>query len=423
MCGIIKLVIRMILEIRINNFLAFNKPITINLKSDLHIKKFIQNVYSIGNVNVGKVNCFYGVNNVGKTCLVRAIQTIKNVLLGLPAEVAVNLFTNSLVCELGITFIYEDNIYSYDFKYDNTSVDNFKKGFVYECLKSINYDKYKNCTAQIVFLRDTINKKFFINYNMNLINLLDAVSTNNILIYTINNQNPYIKKYYDILRGFASKIDILNMNNIPIYKTIDVLKNNKPYKDKVINLIKMADIDIDDYKYLNNTIKETSQIEANEQVLVNNISVNDVLNLTSVHKGKNVQSLVYDSTGTQKIVAAASYIVDAILNNRILVVDELDSSLHYKLTRAIISLFNNVINKGAQLLLTAHDLMLLDVKKLFRKDQIFFIMKDRDGVFAKSLADFTNANDNIRSDTNVLKRYIEGDLIDLPEPDFISALI
>ena len=129
------------------------------------------------------------------------------------------------------------------------------------------------------------------------------------------------------------------------------------------------------------------------------------------------------STGTQKIVAVASYIVDAILNKRILVVDELDSSLHYKITRAIISLFNNVINTEAQLLLTAHDLMLLDVKKLFRKDQIFFIMKDRDGVYAKSLADFTNANDNVRSDTNVLKRYIEGDLIDLPEPDFISALI
>ena len=46
------LVISMILEIRINNFLAFNKPITINLKSDLHIKKFIQESSSDDNSTV-----------------------------------------------------------------------------------------------------------------------------------------------------------------------------------------------------------------------------------------------------------------------------------------------------------------------------------------------------------------------------------
>ena len=284
----------MILSIRVNNFLVYSNEIELSLKADMRIQKFKNNVYSNNGFNILKSVCLYGPNNSGKTCVVRAINSIQNVLLGRPAEVAFNLFGKDKTCSFGVSFVDSNSnkVYSYDFKYDNTSVDNLKKGFVYECLKSINYDKYKNCTAQIIFLRDTINKKFIINDNMNLVDFLNVVSTNNILIYTINNQNPYIKKYYDILRGFAAKIDILNMNNIPIYKTIDVLKNNRPYKDKVINLIKMADIDIDDYKYLNNTIKETSQIEANEQVLINNVSVNDVLNLTSVHKGKNVQSLV-----------------------------------------------------------------------------------------------------------------------------------
>ena len=40
--------------------------------------------------------------------------------------------------------------------------------------------------------------------------------------------------------------------------------------------------------------------------------------------------------------------IEAIENKKILIIDELDSSLHFKITRAIISMFNNEINKNAQ---------------------------------------------------------------------------
>ena len=77
--------------------------------------------------------------------------------------------------------------------------------------------------------------------------------------------------------------------------------------------------------------------------------------------------MFYDSTGTKKISALASYIMDALRKGQTLVVDELDSSIHFKLTRAIVSLFNNELNENAQLIFTTHDVSLMDCKKTIQK--------------------------------------------------------
>lgn len=106
-----------------------------------------------------------------------------------------------------------------------------------------------------------------------------------------------------------------------------------------------------------------------------------------------------------------------------LVIDELDSSLHFKLTRAIVALFNNELNKNAQLIFTAHDATLLDCKKLFRKDQIWFASKDTDNEYLYSLADFTAKEDKIRSETDLFDKYNSGVLGAIPEPDLISILL
>ena len=44
------------------------------------------------------------------------------------------------------------------------------------------------------------------------------------------------------------------------------------------------------------------------------------------------------------------FIIEALEQGRILVVDELDSSIHFKLTRAIVAMFNNELNTSAPFL-------------------------------------------------------------------------
>ena len=109
---------------------------------------------------------------------------------------------------------------------------------------------------------------------------------------------------------------------------------------------------------------------------------------------------------------------------RILIVDELDNSLHFKLTRAIISLYNNELNKSAQLICTVHDVTLLDCKKMFRKEQVWFSYKDRDNAYLYSLSEFTACKDGIRGDEDdLIDKYKKGIFGALPEPDLFQTLL
>ena len=133
-------------------------------------------------------------------------------------------------------------------------------------------------------------------------------------------------------------------------------------------------------------------------------------------------SILFDSTGTKKIAALASYVLEALEQGRILVVDELDNSLHFKLTREIIAMFNNEMNKKAQLIATVHDVSLLDCRTLFRKEQIWFSHKDREHAYLYSLAEFSAGDDGIRETTNLVEKYKKGLLGALPMPDLFNSL-
>lgn len=86
-----------------------------------------------------------------------------------------------------------------------------------------------------------------------------------------------------------------------------------------------------------------------------------------------------ESQGTQKLFALAGPLLDIIKNGKVLVIDELDRSLHPLLVRQIIKTFQDpVLNeRGAQLFFTTHDTSLLD-HQLLRRDQIWLTEKNQD---------------------------------------------
>ena len=216
------------------------------------------------------------------------------------------------------------------------------------------------------------------------------------------------------------------MNNIPIKKTIELLKNENNLQKKVVSFIKNADLYMDDFKYVKadaiemKIVKEKTKPE--EKVLDIPEQLMDQIRLTSVYRGKPVPSILFDSTGTKKIAALASYIIEGLEEGRIIVIDEMDSSIHFKLTRAIVALFNNELNIDAQLIFTVHDINLMDCKRLFRKEQIWFVHKDKEGVYVYSLADFT-AQQGVRESTDIMEKYRKGALGALPEPELINSLL
>ena len=96
-------------------------------------------------------------------------------------------------------------------------------------------------------------------------------------------------------------------------------------------------------------------------------------------KGSARFELHEESEGTQHLYRLVAPIVDVLKQGRVLIVDELDGSLHALLVRRLISLFcNSELNiKNAQLIFSTHDTSLLD-HTLFRRDQIWFTEKNAD---------------------------------------------
>lgn len=410
----------MIIEIRAKNCYAFEDEIIFSMKADMRNKKFGANVHKENNFNVLKTAGIYGPNNAGKTCLTKCIRAIKNVLLNKKNGLVFNIFSKSTICELGVTFLESGRKFSYDFRYDVA-----KKEFIYESFSEILKDKYNNEKEVCWLKKDTI-KEIYECVDEDIRAMIPVISKNNLLYYVIDTTKfEHLDEMKKILVGFAEEIDIVNMNNIPMQHTIDLMKNRNQQQEKVVEFIKNADLYMDNFEYVDMDkvkVGHGDDEKPDEKVLDIPKNLMEQIRLVSTYKGVQVPSMLFDSTGTKKTAAIASYVIEALEQGRVLVVDELDSSIHFKLTRAIVAMFNNELNSNAQLIFTVHDINLMDCKRMFRKEQIWFVHKDEEGVYVYSLADFT-AQQGVRDTTDVMEKYRKGALGALPDPELINSLL
>lgn len=200
--------------------------------------------------------------------------------------------------------------------------------------------------------------------------------------------------------------------------TIDKLEDEH-YKNKILRLINMADIDIINIHKETGTFDISSLSEYKKRFFENV----DVEKLITSHRkyndkkedaGLEVFDLDYnESHGTKKIVNFAVPLIDTLNKGKVLIIDEFDSQLHPLITRNIIKLFNNKKNeRNAQLIIASHDITLLN-KEFFRRDQIWFTDKDRYG----STDLYSLVKYKVRNDASYDKHYINGNYGAVPYTD------
>lgn len=411
----------MLIELRAKNCFSFSDEIRFSTKADMRNKKFSSNVHTENNFNILKTVGIYGPNNAGKTCLVKCIRSAKNILLNQKPRIMPNIFQESTICQLGITFLEEGREFSYDFWYDDK-----KEEYPYEKFAEITKDQYGNEKETVWLLKDIINGNCQYG-DEDLLKMMPLISQSNLLFYLVDSSKfQQLAEMKRIVTKFASRIDIVNMNNIPLKRTINLMKNQNDLQRKVVEFIKNSDLYMDDFEYVDmdkiRVKMDSDEEKPEEKALDIPEQIMDQIRLVSVYRGVAVPSVLFDSTGTKKIAALASYIIEGIEQGRILVVDELDSSIHFKLTRAIVAMFNNELNTNAQMIFTVHDINLMDCKKMFRKEQIWFVHKDDTGIYVYSLAEFT-AQQGVRDTTDIMEKYRKGVLGALPDPELIRSLL
>ena len=415
----------MLLSLKINNCLIYNSEVAFSMRANLHYKRFPNNVVKRAGVNALKTAVLIGPNNSGKTNFVRIISALKGLMLGKGAALRGNLFSDNPIVEVSVSFLEGGAENLFEVRYDVS-----KSEYVYERFAAIGRDEYKNVKATDLLLRDSLTRKYH-SEDEGLVAAMKVAARNNILIYLVDTDEfPHLKKIRETMVSFASRIDVIDMNNIPIKKTIDMLKASEEEHQRIANFVMNADLYLDDYRYLNDQEFKTAlkpqdiaDTKPQENALSASAPLMEMLHLASVYRGVTVPSMLFDSTGTKKMAALASYVIEALENGRILVIDELDNSLHFRLTRAVIALFNNELNYNAQLIATVHDVSLLDCQTLFRKEQIWFTHKDRENAYLYSLAEFTAEKTGVRDTTDLIEKYKRGVFGALPEPELFQSLL
>lgn len=97
-----------------------------------------------------------------------------------------------------------------------------------------------------------------------------------------------------------------------------------------------------------------------------------------------------ESAGTNRLFDLSVVLYYAIANNDILLIDELENSLHPDLLNHFIKTFL-VNSKEAQLVFTTHNINILSEQDNLRKDVIWFTQKSKDGATELySMADFSH---------------------------------
>jgi uncharacterized protein len=110
----------------------------------------------------------------------------------------------------------------------------------------------------------------------------------------------------------------------------------------------------------------------------------ELYTVRAVHEAANMDDPVEflleeeESNGTQRFFAIIGPVLESLARGDLIVVDELDCSMHPLLTRKLVELFQSAEanRKGAQLVFATHDSTLM-TPALFRRDQIWLCEKNK----------------------------------------------
>ena len=127
-----------------------------------------------------------------------------------------------------------------------------------------------------------------------------------------------------------------------------------------------------------------------------------------------------ESAGTRRLMVILSQAFQALDRGLLIIVDELDASLHTYAGEAIVRLFCSPVanRKGAQLIATTHDTNLMMSGEL-RRDQLWFAEKDVEG--ATEL--FSLSDIRTRKGDNYELGYLQGRYGAVPTNDPVAAIL
>ncbi len=397
----------MVLEIRISNFFSIKDEVVIdfrgaNIKS-ANARMLSNNLFEFDKSPILKTIAIYGANASGKSNIIKAIR-----------------FCNALVFESHQH--NENTVYNFQpFKFDGYEskpssyfIRFVSKGIEYEYSFSLSRQRiiseslyyYPKGRIKEIFSRNEMHGKTkkakykFGDQIKRPMDVAENTSEKTLFISRASQMDREIGK--EIFNFFHDQV-ILDYIGFGA-AAIETLSNQN--KQQIIEAIKIADSDIVDVK-IKVLKKAGKRFKADAQSLTLTVEdvVQDYLQIKTYHKASPhtpFDFLTEESQGTIKLFFIMLTILDVIKNNKLLLIDEIEDSLHPQIIEYIFNIFRN--SDQAQLLCTTHNTHFLNLKR-FRKDQIYFANKTQEGATdLYSLYDYSDFRDTM----DLEKAYLQG---------------
>lgn len=388
----------MILEFSISNYMSFKEKVTFSMLANSS-KGLDDNYITVNDRKILKTGAIYGANASGKSNLFKALQTISlmlknsnNIDINATLPIIPFKFDNDYITkasEFEIKFIINNIRYVYGFIADKNKI----------------YDEYlynyPNNRETKIFDRTNVKEYTYPQKDEKILKEIEEKnSQNKFFLATATNWNyEKTKPAYDFLtNGIITFFNMEELKNIA-FNIYDNTDNN--LKNFALNFLKKADLNIEDYKISSMSIPE--EFLKNTRVSVKTYQI------LFKHIGSdNYLSFDEESLGTQIVFTFIPFIANTLNKQKVLIVDELDKSLHPFLVQYIVEMFNNPeINKnGSQLIFNTHDTNLLNLN-ILRRDQIWFTEKNNETGESSlySLSDFSVRKKEIVEKGYMLGRY------------------
>lgn len=428
----------MLLRFSTENFRSFKNRAVLSLAPNNRLEKFTNHIFDMSNVRILKAAFIYGANASGKSNLVSSISFARDIILdGFSSVMMINQHyrldkkNSSLPGVFQFDLISNGKVYSYGF-----SINYSNRNVLAEWLYIIK----PSGTETLVFERDDKN-----NIDLNPKKAGKSSSRLNTYKEDIKNVNATLFLTEIAKKNISSKdsaffSDINNVFNwfkkliivFPSTKYSDLLSDMKDsdFSNIFSKYMKMFDTGINDFKLvparldevladapddLKNQIKKDIiktgtdkelRLKVNDDVYILYVKDDGEILVEKLKTSHDNHSDLFDlsdeSDGTKRLIDLVPLLISDF-DNSVVVIDELDRSLHPNLVLKFVDHFFKIAtNKNIQLIATTHQAELMDLD-ILRRDEIWLVERGNTGSKLYSLDDF-----NLRSDKDINSAYLLG---------------
>lgn len=396
----------MILEYTCENYKSIKEKVTFSMLASRD-NSFENLLIPFNGISINKIASIYGANGSGKTSFIESLRFLRILVCNSnnhqPGD-KIRQFSHKL-CDVQkptkytIQFVIDDIRYAYGLAYTTDQIvseylyyfPHGKQAKIFDrTLNDISFgDKFKKDFESI--LNFSKPNKLFLSVSANYSSVKEAETVflffkEDLVFYPLpENQNNWFEYSIENLTNNsnlkATFIKFMNSIGCPI-------QNIYTKFEKAVVTPEMLPSDMpNSLKEIFAQAKEARIIEAKLDYGTFSVDLNE------------------ESNGIKKLFEVICPIIDIILRDKILIWDEMETSLHPSIVNEILRLILHGNSKSrAQIIFSTHDTNLLDLTR-FRRDQIWFTeLTPSRSTDLYSLAELKN----VRKDENISKGYLNG---------------